>query len=194
MCLSVGSKKKSTLFIHFIHLIYVCSTLAEIPRSVLKSSQNLPSAWAPTQAFKAQSAKVAAMDPLFPPVRPSQSSSQTCFPPPASAQNTILTSPIVTPSSMPPSRPLVHGPQALPGAPIEFPLLNEAQNSPIGQIHHISPATTGASTKNPDWLGVSVSPPRPTPSPLSTPSIPLQPGPKFTGELQVTDVLSLTIR
>lgn len=82
------------------------------------------------------------------------------------------------------------GPQALPGTPIEFPLLNEAQNPPIGQVHHNSPVTMGASTRNPDWSnGMStVAQSIPTPSPVQKPTmppIPPQPGPAFTGELQV---------
>jgi hypothetical protein len=91
---------------------------------------------------------------------------------------------------MPPPTPLVHGPQALPGTPIEFPLLNEAQNPPSGQVHHNPPVPMGASTRNPDWSMSTVPQSIPTPSPMqkqTMPPIPSQPGPAFTGELQVTN-------
>lgn len=187
----LGSRRKPP----FLFIFFVPFCLAEIPISSLPKS-NQPSAWASNQALKSQSTRMSALDqqPLFPPVRPNSQASQQCFPPPQMSNQPTISTPIITPASMPPPTPLVHGPQALPGTPIEFPLLNEAQNPPMGQIHHNSPAQmVGASTRNPDWSMTTVSQTVPTPSPISKPTmppIPLQPGPIFKTDLQVRKNLS----
>ncbi|KAI6232292.1 Beta-lactamase domain-containing protein [Aphelenchoides besseyi] len=128
--------------------------------------------------------------PVFPPVRPGSSSSTApCFPPPMSTNNAMT--PMVTPASLPPPTPLTHSPQSMPGSPIEFPLLNESPTPPTGQVHHITTAALSASTRSPEWSkasAVTTASSVPTPSSnirVNLSPIPVQPGPSFTGELQI---------
>ncbi|KAI6173571.1 Beta-lactamase domain-containing protein [Aphelenchoides besseyi] len=181
------------VFPFFISLRFfdLCWAESPIAGSIAKAAISAPSPWSPSQALKAQTAHLMATDsqPVFPPVRPGSSSSTApCFPPPMSTNNPMT--PIVTPASLPPPTPLTHSPQSMPGSPIEFPLLNESPTPPTGQVHHITTVAMGASTRSPEWSKASAvttassiptsSPNRATLSPISA-----QPGPSFTGELQI---------
>ncbi|KAI6244146.1 Beta-lactamase domain-containing protein [Aphelenchoides fujianensis] len=104
-------------------LLGECWAENSVVPSMNKMATVPPSPWSPSQALKAQSARLmpAESPPVFPP------------PPIPSANQMAAMTPIVTPASMPPPTPLVHGPQQTPGSPVEFPLLNEAASPPSGQ-------------------------------------------------------------
>ncbi|CAD5229641.1 unnamed protein product [Bursaphelenchus okinawaensis] len=126
------------------------------PFFVIVYPQPPPSPWAQSQALRQQTARLGADRPCYP-----------------SGPNPPQMAPIATPASMPPPTPFVHSPQAIPGSPIEFPLLNE-QSAPSGQVRHSDQGPLGREV-------VTVYRRAET----SLTQLPLQPGPSFTGDLQI---------